>query len=353
MLSYLSPKQFADIFNDFCKQTRKSGCEVYKKLPYNDWSEIKRNFVGKCVTLEYCDDSDTIILSTNDHNEIEVDSSDNSFGSYLFDNCFTEVTEMMYSDSSSSTTYKKNSIPTSYYGDYDDGNVTCSRKNDYEMATLKKDVKTKMEERENKKDMKGFNFDFGPCTNDNIKMSIYGLAVQNNAGVWVSYNAKEGTIIDVDILNFDGRKYMFKMPVAVKEIKKGDIIVHNRIPMFVIDTENGIMAVDVRAGEEKKIIPTTNMFGFNFVTKIVSMFDAMGSAPTPDAPFGNMLPLMLMTDDGKDFDPAMLMLMMGSNGAGTGFDMSNPMMLYFLMKDGKGSDMLPLMFLMNNKPAGN
>lgn len=353
MLSYLSPKQFADIFNDFCKQTRKSGCEVYKKLPYNDWSEIKRNFIGKCVTLEYCDYSDTIILSTNDHNKIKLDSSDYSFGSYLFDNCFTEVTEMYSSSSTSSTTYKRNTSSTSYngyYGDYDDG---CVLKRNDEMTTLKKDVKTKMEEKENKKDMKGFNFDFGPCTNDNIKMSIYGLAVQNNAGVWVSYNTKEGTIIDVDILNFDGRKYMFKMPVAIKDIKKGDIIVHNRIPMFVIDTENGIMAVDVRAGEEKKIIPTTNMFGFNFVTKIVSMFDAMGSAPTPDAPFGNMLPLMLMTDDGKDFDPAMLMLMMNSNGAGTGFDMSNPMMLYFLMKDGKGSDMLPFMFLMNNKPAGN
>jgi hypothetical protein len=32
---------------------------------------------------------------------------------------------------------------------------------------------------------------------------------------------------------------------------------------------------------------------------------------------------------------------------GGNFDMSNPMMLYFLMQDGKANDMLPLMFLTN------
>ena len=202
--------------------------------------------------------------------------------------------------------------------------------------------------------MKGFNFDFGPCTNDAVRMSMYGVAVKNTAGIWVSYNAKDKSIIDVDVFNFDGGKYMFKMPVAISDVMIGDVIIHNRVPMFVTDVtaDNKIVAVDVRAGEEKSVIPTTNMFGFNFITKIVSMFNALGDAPTPEAPFGNMLPFLMMGENGsEDFDP-MLMFMMTQGAGGSGSDMfSNPMMMYFLMKDKDGSNdnMLPLMMMMSAK----
>ena len=66
--------------------------------------------------------------------------------------------------------------------------------------------------------MKAFNFDFGPCTNDNIRMSMYGLAVKNAAGTWVSYNPESKEIIDVDVFNFDGGKFLYKMPVAIKDV---------------------------------------------------------------------------------------------------------------------------------------
>ena len=196
--------------------------------------------------------------------------------------------------------------------------------------------------------MKGFNFDFGSCTGDQIRMSMYGLAVKNAAGTYVSYNPKSGEIVDVDILNFDGAKFMYKVPVAIKDIAVGDIIVHNRKPMFVtalpIADATAITCVDVCAGEQKQIIPTTNMFGFNFITKIVSFFNTVGdNAPTPDAPFGNMLPFMLM-NEGETIDPMMMMFMMGGK-----MDMSNPMMMYFMLKDNKNSDLLPLMFMMQSK----
>ena len=87
------------------------------------------------------------------------------------------------------------------------------------------------------------------------------------------------------------------------------------------------------------------MFGFNFVTKIVSLFNTVGdNAPTPDAPFGNMLPFMLMNEDTDKIDPMMMMFMMGNK-----MDMSNPMMMYFMMKDNKDSDVLPLLFMAQNK----
>ena len=196
--------------------------------------------------------------------------------------------------------------------------------------------------------MKGFNFNFGPCTGDNIKMSVYGLAIQNANGEWVSYDAKSGQIMNVDLLNFDGRKFMFKMPVAIKDIAKGDIVIHNKVPMFVLGVaDDGVIAVDVRAGEEKKILPTNSPFGFNFVTKVVSMFNAFNGAPTPDAPFGNFLPFMMM-GEGNDVDTFVMCMMMQNMGnAQSGNMFSNPMMMYFLMKDG-GADkdfMLPMLMM--------
>ena len=203
------------------------------------------------------------------------------------------------------------------------------------------------------KKMKAFNFDFGPCTTDNIRMSMYGLAVKNANGTWVSYNPESKEIIDVDIFNFDGGKFLYKMPVAIKDIAPGMVIVHNRKAMFVIEVgDSGITVVDPQAGEEKKILPTKNCFNFNFYTRVVSLFDSFmkspENAPSAENPFGNMLPFLMMSENSGEFDMnTMLMLsMMGGQG---GMDFSkNPMMMYFLMKDSKNADdLLPLMFMGN------
>lgn len=203
------------------------------------------------------------------------------------------------------------------------------------------------------KKMKAFNFDFGPCTTDNIRMSMYGLAVKNANGTWVSYNPESKEIIDVDIFNFDGGKFLYKMPVAIKDIAPGMVIVHNRKAMFVIEVgDSGITVVDPQAGEEKKILPTKNCFNFNFYTRVVSLFDffmkSPENAPSAENPFGNMLPFLMMSENSGEFDMnTMLMLsMMGGQG---GMDFSkNPMMMYFLMKDSKNADdLLPLMFMGN------
>jgi hypothetical protein len=201
--------------------------------------------------------------------------------------------------------------------------------------------------------MKAFNFDFGPCTNDNIRMSMYGLAVKNANGTWVSYNPESKEIIDVDIFNFDGGKFLYKMPVAIKDIAPGMVIVHNRKAMFVIEVgDSGITIVDPQAGEEKKILPTKNCFNFNFYTRVVSLFDSFmkspENAPSAENPFGNMLPLFMMSENSGEFDMnTMLMLSMMSGQGGMDFS-KNPMMMYFLMKDSKNADdLLPLMFMGN------
>lgn len=199
------------------------------------------------------------------------------------------------------------------------------------------------------KKMKAFNFDFGPCTTDNIRMSMYGLAVKNANGTWVSYNPESKEIIDVDIFNFDGGKFLYKMPVAIKDVKVGDIVIHNRKAMFVTEVaETSMTAIDPQAGEEKKILLTKSPFGFNFATKVVSLFNMTSDAPTPDAPFGNMLPFLMMSENSGEFDMN-TMLMLSMMGGQSGMDFSkNPMMMYFLMKDSKNADdLLPLMFMGN------
>lgn len=210
---------------------------------------------------------------------------------------------------------------------------------------LKADKETKCAEKENENMIKGINFDFGPCGNT-VRLSMYGMAIQNVAGEWVSYNPDSREIINVDVFNMaDGGKYMYKMPVAIADVKVGDIVIHNRVPMFVTAiNENGSFEVtDVRAGETKSIIPTRNMFGFNFMTKVVSLFGAFTDAPTADQPFGNMLPFLMMGEN-KDIDP-MMMFMMMNQGGGNMF--SNPMMMYFLMKDNKDIDPMVMFMMMN------
>lgn len=201
------------------------------------------------------------------------------------------------------------------------------------------------EEKENK--MKGFNFDFGKITNDSIRMSMYGMAVKNASGVWTAYDKNTGDLMDVDVFNFDGSNFLFKMPVAIKDIAVGDVIIHARKPMFVISkTEAGdLIAIDPVAGEKKTIMPSKNMFGFNFAIKVVSLFDnLMGQTPTSENPFGNMWMLMLM--DGKSDMKDIMITMMLMNQASGSTNTFNPIML-MLMNDGDMKDMAIPLMLMN------
>ena len=208
----------------------------------------------------------------------------------------------------------------------------------------------KKNEREEKNNMFK-NFKFGPVENPNVKISPYGIAVQNNSGTYVSYNKDTEEIVDVDILNFKCNNMLYMMPSAIADIKDGDVIIHNRVPMIVVGVDeidrSRLIAVDVSSGEEKVILPTKSPFGFNFVTKIVSLLDMMPNSTSADEnnPFGNLLPFMMMGDN-KDINPLMFMAL--SNGSDF---TSNPMMLYALAASGKDNDnLLPLMLMgMNMK----
>lgn len=226
------------------------------------------------------------------------------------------------------------------------GTVTISSDVDSlrtELDSVRKQINKLTEE--NKKEKKSmFNFDFGKVTSDAVRVSMYGIAVKNADGRYVSYDKTSHSVMDVEILNMPAGDFLYKMPVAIKDVKAGDVVIHNRVPMFVVETHESTMKViDIREGTEKEIYLTKSPFGFNFATKVVSLMDMTGTKADESNPFGAMLPFMLMGDN-KDFDPMMLMLMNGGK-----MDMSNPMMMYFLMKDTNHKDMLPLLMMMNAK----
>ena len=247
--------------------------KLYNRLEYSLWRKIKN--IPDSASFYYMPTNKgikIIYIGTDklDH-YIFLEINDNSFGEYIRNNF--EFFQFEFRD-----------------GDYLTPEIGTKEHNDKYINNRKDN------------DFMNFNFDFGPCTNDNVRMSMYGLAVKNSDGVWVSYDRNGKQIMDVDIFNFDGRKFMYKIPVAVKDIAVGDVVVHKRVPMFVESVENGIHVVDVFAGERKEILPTKSMFGFDFITKIVSVFDMSSTANIANEsnPFGNMLPLIFFADNAND-----------------------------------------------------
>lgn len=209
---------------------------------------------------------------------------------------------------------------------------------------LKADYMPASDDRKEKENMdtnKMFNFDFGPV-DSHIRMSPYGLAIRNAEGKYVSFDKETSSMMDVEIFNFEAQNFLLKWPVPVNQIAPGDIVVHMRKPMFVCSVNaNTVFAVDIYNAEAKNIMPVKSPFGFNFVTKVISLVD-MTSA-NADNPFGNILPFLMM-GEGKSFKDIMPFIM-ATNPA----IMQNPMMMYALMgEDGFDKNMLlPMMFAMN------
>ena len=358
------------VMDKFAAEVKKG---KYKKIDYQTWRELKKLpdewDLDIIYSLNNCSDVDSRYVSISWDGCIypyEFSANDGSLGEYIktlldfynapslsaFSNAINKVSEAAVNAGAAITAAAQaskwtTSISSSFYEkqptvEISEKGLKIKGQTIDEIIDDATGVSIRKENNNMTNLIKGFNF--GSCENDNVKMSMYGIAVKNANGTWVSYDAKNGNIIDVDILNFNA-KYLYKMPVAIKDIKAGDVVIHNRVPMFVSKVEDGkILATDPAAGEEKVILLTKNLFGFDFATKVVNLFGDISSGVSADAPFGNMLPMLMLADGDKTDDMLPLMLAMG----GGKLDMSNPMMLYFLMKDNKSDNLLPLMLMANN-----
>lgn len=334
--------------------------EFGKKLNRAAWKRIKGLTVDPHIrSLEIVSNNQKYILQATDSTQKVLRFSNISypgieeFFEYIFTHEHNMTTSTLadtlssVSSSAIATSNAINSLSTTLEG----MNIGYSWQQQPTIATISTDtdrldreirqIKTDINELKKEKNTTMFNFDFGKITTDNVRISMYGIAVKSVDGHYVSYDAKTHSVMDVEILNMPAGDFLYKMPVAIKDIKAGDVVIHNRVPMFVVETHESTMKViDIREGTEKEIYLTKSPFGFNFATKVVSLMDMCGAKADESNPFGNMLPFMLL-GDGKNIDP-MMMLMLANGGK---MDMSNPMMMYFLMKDKGGNDMLPFLMM--------
>lgn len=363
--------------------------KTFNKLPYADWkylwgiarspdlveTEVFWAHDNGCrvemeMTFHFNDGTTKNYICTN---------GDNSFGDFLYENYLYGVElDTMHEDEMKyltySGTYAKHDWDCATFSINSELNnpineILDTKADAYTVSSLQDSVDklvatiaeaTPMNEKINTTNNKennvmNFNFDFGPVNPALVRMSMYGLAVKNKAGTWVSYNSNSDEIVDVDVLNFDGAKFLYRMPVAIKDITVGDVVIHNSAPMFVVSVPKDgktLTVVDTINGERKDIMLPRSPFGFNFATKVVNFLGGMMTGANADNPFGNMWMLMAMSGEGKDMNDILPFLMM--NNATAGMD-NNTLMFMALSNTKDGSkDMLPWLLMsqtMNAAPA--
>lgn len=189
------------------------------------------------------------------------------------------------------------------------------------------------------------NMKFGLFNSQSVKYSFNGIAFKTSDGDYVTYN-DDFTFTNVADMIID--MPVFAMPVSREQISVGDVIRHNDtwvIVNEVSDTE--IKVAKPWTKEIVTVIPETSIFGFSFYTKIMNPFEGLGKEANADNPFGNILPFLMMQNDGSDSMNPMMMAMMFGGGK---IDMSNPMMMYMMMSQNKEIDPMMMMLMMGNNP---
>ena len=191
--------------------------------------------------------------------------------------------------------------------------------------TIKKEINNEMATTSNV-----FNFDFGPLNGTGIRMSMYGFAIPNEAGKYVAYDADNDRIMDVQILNFNCDGIFYKVPKALSKVHECDVVFHNGVPMFVesVLDESRLLVIDPKDGTEKTIMPAHSIFGFDYITTLISLVDyAYTDKADKEHPFGNLLPFIMFGDNKEntnllplmlmnketDIDPMLMIALMGNN----------------------------------------
>lgn len=265
-------KELLDAFRDARMK------QSYDRIDYQTW---KKYYIDAEISI-CCSGYDCEIglsFPTKD-NEIEWFSiRDNSLGQFVYNNFYRNTTNINISAATANITAAALDASTS-------------------LNTLVKAMENTRKENEKMNNNMFKKFNFGPCSPERVKMSPYGLATNNVDKEWVAYNAATGQIVNVDGFCFDIPNAFYKMPVALHQVQEGDMILHQNHICFVKKVSaNDLQVIDITEGTNISVIPATNMFNFNFVTKIVSLFNLNGmAAPDANNPFGNILPMMMFSE---------------------------------------------------------
>lgn len=205
----------------------------------------------------------------------------------------------------------------------------------------RKDLLT--EKSENKMNIKKIlNFDCGPISLSEVSLSIYGPAFHTADDRWISF--KNDEYFDVTEMLFDfGKSICYALPVAKSKINLGDFIKHNKFWARVIDVDDSerLVVEDVCNREIKTIMPTKNIFGFDFYVKLYNPFNDFSKEADKDNPFGSMMPLLMM--GGESDNSLIMMAMMQKN---LDFSEFNPIMMLLMNDKSNKNDFFKNMLLM-------
>ena len=370
--------QFQEAMDDFTAAVENKN---FMKIPYSSWTLLKKvsNWEGlisveyTCKELNFSNNKETVTLEDNYENfpfidffcgyckytwkHKKTDITDNPIKTAEVDSTQKAIkssSTLLSSDSTSGTVSlsflndppiyntSTNTNNSSYFSD--SGLLRTVTTNDLSQLKDRIDiVETKINSNERKESntmnmFSALNLDFGPVASNTIRISPFGLAIKTANREWHTYDAANQKIVDVSDFSFSlgDTPILYKMPVAPVAVAVGDLILHNGVPVYVIDFEDesnkaaGIIVIDTDSNERKTILPVCNVFNFNFITKVVSLFNfgtganSIFGTPSADQPFGNILPMMMMSEmfgkdsksgDKTDIFTIMMMSQMFAGGA--------------------------------------
>lgn len=367
--------QFRQVMDDFTTAVEN---KIFIKIPHSSWTLLKKvsNWEG-LISVEYTDkelnfsnNKKTVTLENNDENFPFIDFFYGDYR-YTWKHKKTDITDNPIKTAEVDSTLNQKAIKSSstlLSSDSTSGTVSLSFLNDppiYNTSTNTNNlsylsetvttndlsqlkdridiVETKINSNERKESntmnmLSALNLDFGPVASNIIRISPFGLAIKTANREWHTYDAANQKIVDVSDFSFSlgDAHILYKMPVAPAAVAVGDLILHNGVPVYVIDFEDesnkaaGIIVIDTDSNERKTILPVCNVFNFNFITKVVSLFNfgtganSIFGTPSADQPFGNILPMMMMSEmfgkdsksgDKTDIFTIMMMSQMFAGGA--------------------------------------
>ena len=270
---YLSYDKFKKVFDDYCKKAEKHQAAWIQK---DSWKAIK-DLLGQChdqkedisilfmettnaewktaISPIYCSPERLVYLPNQLKQDIEAAYVENKIGAYPISSCCTDYMSSMAKDdhnpilstvlvnernvrdliedhcSTAQGTANGTVIlnPTTGFLSYVcDGQLNEITSAGIYFSTPETNNKEKANDTMNIPTMK---FDFGPANPEAVSMSPYGLAVRCGDN-WYAYNANEGQTIDVTGMTFSFKNAIYKMPVAVNQVKEGDLIIHQKKAMF-------------------------------------------------------------------------------------------------------------------------
>lgn len=184
--------------------------------------------------------------------------------------------------------------------------------------------------------------DFGKLTTNKIKYSMNGVAFADKSGKFFVY--KDNRAIDVTGMTIEAP--MFAIPVAVNQIQPNDVVRFKGDYVIVKElVDDGVKVVNPIGGDVKTIIPQVNVFGFNYMTKVINPFESFASTANESMPFGNMMPFIMFSDINKGNDGDMIKFLMMSQMMGGNANMNQMLPFMLMSKNDENNDFLTMMLI--------